>query len=315
VDVSDYPDTPKDYIVASYRYLRLAMVILVVTLAVSLVIEISRASCWQGSISAYFYTPVHAVFVGALVAIGVVLVALKGRESVEDLCFNLAGVLAPVVALVPTSRPENVCSRPGDELTVRTSTLVTNNVPALLVGAALAIGIAYAIAKKQGKVELRKPPRATIVGIVLSVVLLAAGLGWYLADFESFEERAHGAAAIAMFVAIWCAVMVNAGWPRRVLVWLYGALDEKIPPVDATPRHLRYRSWYRGVSLFMIAAALGALLSLLADWDQRVFWLEAAEIAPFAVFWALQTFEAWEFGVTAPPAGAKTSTSTTPARP
>lgn len=312
--MSDYPDTPKDYIVASYRYLRLAMVVLVVILAVSIVIEISRASCWQGSISAYYYTPVHAVFVGALVAIGVVLVALKGRESVEDLFFNLAGVLAPVVALVPTSRPEKVCSRPGDELTVRTTTLVSNNVPALLVGAALAIGVAYAIAKKQGKVELRKPPRATVVGIVMSVVLLAAGLGWYLTDVESFEERAHGAAAIAMFVAIWCAVMVNAGWPRRVLRWLYSALDEEIPAVDATPRHLRYRNWYRGVSLFMAAAALGALLSLPADWSQRVFWLEAAEIAPFAVFWYLQTLEAWEFGVTAPLVDA-TTPRTPPGRP
>ena len=79
--MSDYPDTPKDYIIASYRYLRLAMVILVVTLAVSLVIEISRASCWQGSISAYYYTPVHSVFVGALVAIGVALVALRAERA------------------------------------------------------------------------------------------------------------------------------------------------------------------------------------------------------------------------------------------
>ena len=148
---------------------------------------------------------------------------------------------------------------------------------------------------------MRKPPRATIVGIVLSLVLLGVGLGWYAADVESFEEYAHGVAAIAMFVAIWCAVMVNAGWPRRLLRWVYRALDEKMPTDDVTPRHLRYRSWYRGVSLFMAAAALGALLSLPADWDQRVFWLEAAEIAPFAVFWSLQTFEAWEFGVTPPP--------------
>jgi hypothetical protein len=105
-------------------------------------------------------------------------------------------------------------------------------------------------------------------------------------------------------------VMVNAGWPRRLLAWLYSALGEKIPDVDATPRHRRYRNWYRGVSLFMAAAALGALLSLPIDWNQRVFWLEAAEIAPFAVFWALQTFEAWEFGVTAPLVDAKTSNGT-----
>lgn len=64
----------------------------------------------------------------------------------------------------------------------------------------------------------------------------------------------------------------------------------------------------------MAAAALGALLSLPADWNQRVFWLEAAEIAPFAVFWYLRTFEAWEFGVTAPLVDSPTSTRTPPGR-
>ena len=64
-----------EYAVSSYRYLRLSIVILVVTLGVSIAIERARASCWQGSISAYYYTPVHSLFVGALVSIGVTLVA------------------------------------------------------------------------------------------------------------------------------------------------------------------------------------------------------------------------------------------------
>ena len=296
--MSDYPSTPTDYVAASYRYLRLAIVILVVTLGVSLVIEIFKASCWQGSISAYYYTPVHAVFVGALVAIGVSLVALKGRDSVEDLFFNLAGVLAPVVALVPTGRPSVLCSRSGDELTVPARALISNNIPSLLIGAAIAIFVAYVIAKVQGKVTLGKPPKTTSIGIVLSAVLLAVGVWWYRAYTTNFEDHAHFTAAVLMFVAIWCAVMVNAGWPDGVLRWLYTKLGEKPPEGEPTLRQLRYRRWYRGLSIYMVVAIAAIGVSFLTEWAQRVFWLEALEIAPFAVFWTAQTLEAWELGVT-----------------
>jgi hypothetical protein len=298
--MSDYPSTPQEYIVASYRYLRLAMVVVVVVLAVSLVIEIAKASCWQGSISEYYYTPVHALFIGALITIGACLVALKGRDTVEDLFFNLAGVLAPVVALVPTSRPATVCSRTGDELTVSTTALVSNNIPALLVGAGVAIVVAYLIARRQGKVKLTAPPKASIVGIVLSIVLLVAGFWWYRTQNTNFVKYAHGTAAVLMFVAIWCAVMVDAGWPQKVLRWLYNRLGED-PPAEPVPggRSLRYRAWYRIVAVFMVLAAFAVIVTWSFDWKQRMFWLEALEIIPFAVFWILQTLEGWEIGPTA----------------
>jgi hypothetical protein len=50
----------------------------------------------------------------------------------------------------------------------------------------------------------------------------------------------------------------------------------------------------------MVAAAVAIVISLPIEWEQRVFWLEALEIAPFAAFWWYQTFEAWEFGVATP---------------
>lgn len=54
----------------------------------------------MSAISAFYYTPVHAIFIGVLFATGFSLIALRGRDRVEDLFFNLAGFLAPVVALV-----------------------------------------------------------------------------------------------------------------------------------------------------------------------------------------------------------------------
>ncbi|MGH3366230.1 MAG: hypothetical protein ACRDOY_03415 [Nocardioidaceae bacterium] len=113
----------------TYRYLRVAVVAMAVLLGVSVGFEIvfgPRGDILD-SISAYYYTPVRGVFVGALLAVGLGLVAIKGREGPEDLMLNLAGMLAPLVALVPTPISVPVA---GFEVERRT-------VPAALVPAAL----------------------------------------------------------------------------------------------------------------------------------------------------------------------------------
>jgi hypothetical protein len=293
--MAGYPDSAHDYIVASYRYLRLAMVVLVVTLGASLVIEMWGAPCWQGSISAYYWTPVHAIFIGALVAIGALLIALKGRDSIEDVFFNLAGVLAPIVALVPTRRPSRICSDPGDEVTVDAAALVRNNVPALGIALAITVVVALLVAKDDARRGVKDVPRAAWVGLAMSAVLLVVGVVWYFAFHDSFERRAHGTSAIAMFVFIWGAVMVNAGWPPRLLAAIYRALGETRDGAIARPA---YRAWYRAVAVYMVVAAVVVPVAFgLADSDHMIFWLEAAEILPFGVFWSLQTAEAWKTGV------------------
>ena len=91
----------------SYRYLRVSVVALALLLGVSLVIEILFGGRERfGSISGYYYSPVRSIFVGALVAIGPALISIKGRAGWEDTLLDLAGMLAPVVALVPTPLPE-----------------------------------------------------------------------------------------------------------------------------------------------------------------------------------------------------------------
>src|SRR5262245_35426474 len=89
--------------IKTYRYLRLGMVAMVVLLSVSVAIERSKVECWQTSISAYYYTPVRAVLVGALVAVGLGLIVIKGSTWFEDATLNIAGMFAPVVAFAPTS--------------------------------------------------------------------------------------------------------------------------------------------------------------------------------------------------------------------
>lgn len=290
------PVTLTDFVAASYRYLRLAIVVVLLTLGASLLIERVGRDCRLGSVSAYYYTPVHPVFIGALVALGVVLIALRGSDAVEDNLFNVAGALAPIVALVPTERPSDVCRE--NEVVVDVDALVSNNVPALVVGVVVAIAIAAFVAWRQGKLRRMDLPRSTVVGLAISVALLAIGLIWYLSFQDSFRRWAHGTTAITMFVFIWIAVAVNAGWPARLLRAVYRTLDEPLPSslTSPTDRHLRYRRWYRAVGVLMPVAA--AAILVLVPSDVSVFWLEVVEIALFVAFWTLQTFEAWETGLT-----------------
>ena len=78
--VSD-PAELSGYAVRSYRYLRMAIVVVLLALICSVALERAHASRWEESISAYYYTPVHSLFVGALVALGVCLIAIRGSTD------------------------------------------------------------------------------------------------------------------------------------------------------------------------------------------------------------------------------------------
>src|SRR5262245_17092786 len=134
------PDNP---MVKTYRYLRIAMVVLVACLFASVVYEWHATGngweCMQKSISAYYYTPAQAIFVATLFAIGACMVALKGNTETEDLLLNIAGSLAPVVALVPTPNKGTCMSIlfPGGERSAN----VANNMTALFAIGMLALVI------------------------------------------------------------------------------------------------------------------------------------------------------------------------------
>jgi len=57
----------------------------------------------QVSISAYYYTGMRNVFVGALCAIGVFLLSYQGYERADDIAGNLGCVFTVGVALFPTT--------------------------------------------------------------------------------------------------------------------------------------------------------------------------------------------------------------------
>jgi hypothetical protein len=62
----------------------------------------------RGSLSAYYYSGMREVFVGALSAIGVFLIAYKVAErNLDNTLSVLAGVSAIVIPLFPTARPSH----------------------------------------------------------------------------------------------------------------------------------------------------------------------------------------------------------------
>jgi hypothetical protein len=192
------------YAIKTWRYLRLAMVVLVVGLGVSIGFERWKVhpGCFQTSISAYYYTPVHGFFVGALVAIGTCLFCLKGSTAAEDILLNLAGMFAPAVALVPTPNTGSCASVLGT--TQDRDVNIGNNVFALLAVGLLALLILAVLVAR----NLPTVPALIGYGVAAAVWLATVLVFWLARGF--FVHNAHYTAAILMFVCILVVVVINA---------------------------------------------------------------------------------------------------------
>ena len=305
-------DSGVGYPLATYRYVRLALVAVVAGLLASMVLAATSDNCWQTSISAFYYTVAHAVFIGALCAVGVCLISYKGLTTPEDILLNFAGFLAFVVALVPTSSPLHNPKDPATScgLWLPTHSVATaavgNNVIAVLVGAAVGI-VTYLVVRAQAgpapgadvdhgarRFEPDRPPRPVLVAVadfvlkwvqvaapVLTAAALAAGLLWFLIDRDSFSAGAHSAAAIAMFSGIIAVVVLYACYSLQHFC------------------HCRARGRFT-VGYITIAAVMSATLVVvgvlhvhLRTWNYAILGLEIALIVEFAAFWLLQTLDSW----------------------
>ena len=272
--------------VTTYRYLRLAMIVLVLGLAACVLYEHAKTAngCWQASISSYYYTPVQGFLVGALVTVGVCLVALQGNTAWEDVLLNLAGVCAPVVALVPTPGTGSC----GSVLTGTGNRLVNidNNMLGVLVAggiALLVVGVLAHVSYLSGGVD--RPGPVAIVGIWAITALYLAGLAVYLGDRTWLLHHGHDVAATAMFVFIFANVCLNAVNLHRAS----RARRDEAPSL--------WRNRYTVVAVLMGAGVIVNVAAWLAGFDYWQLTLEATLISLFAVFWLAQTVELWNQGL------------------
>jgi hypothetical protein len=285
------PVKPKDASTKTYQYLRIGMVGMVGLLVISLTIEYVRAECFQQSISAYYFTPVRAIFVGGLMAIGAALIFISGRTLAEDVLLSIAGFFAPVVAIIPTTDVGECFSTdpPADpiingDLAPWVVAGIRNNVPALLVMGVIGLVVVALLPlvteNKNTWTAFRDSAASTKVALGVIALVLLVGF-WAYNYWDGFFDHAHGYAAIAMFGFLALAVASNA-WED----WRDGQ-----------------KSWFWTYLLIALAMPVAGLVVWLANdgWDHAVLVLEAVEIGLFVAFWGLQTVRLWDRTVEPPP--------------
>jgi hypothetical protein len=246
------------------------MILLVFGLAVSVAYEIVRTGCAKSSISAYYYTPGRGFFVGALIGIAACLVCLQGSTTAENILLNLAGAFAPVVAFVPT--PDHGGCRSIESATEDSAANIANNVHALfVVGAAALVFIAL--------MSRRDPPaRASLIASAATAAVWVAALAVFELVRPFFDDHAHEAAALPMFLCITAVVAINA--------FHYKA---------DTNGTLRNR--YAAIAVGMGAAIAAYFVGWALDWSNRTIFVETALLALFALFWTFQTLHLWTRGL------------------
>jgi hypothetical protein len=259
------------------------MVALVVGLFAAVLFEWSadHRTCFQTSISAYYFTPVRPFFVSALVAIGVCLVCLRGNTDPEDVLLNIAGVAAAVVGLVPTTHIGTCTSVPvGEHEGVHDVIAgnVANNVFALLVTGAVGLSVFGVLVGWRAWRRRIRPVRSTAVAFAAALLAEVAAVFVFYTWRDFSVANAHQAAALTLFVCIFVVVSLNAAahWDGRR--WL--------------------RNTYLGIASGMALAFLVVLVVALATtWQHATLVIEGVFVTLFAVFWSVQTHELWSAGL------------------
>ncbi|MDQ1464328.1 MAG: hypothetical protein QOC73_1269 [Actinomycetota bacterium] len=265
--------------IKTYRYVRLAMVGLVVGIFAAVLIQRRTAGTtgFLPSISDYYSTPARGMFVAALLAIGVCLVCIRGGSTAEDVLLNVAGMLAPVVALVPTPPDSHDPNIKG--LLADLHAGVTNNFPALLVIAAFAVVVLLCLIAKAFVGTGPRPSKGNVAGFGLATALVLAAYIWYSARKESFLDGAHFTAAITMFACI-------AGT----------AIVDGIHAIGGQNKKTRGRVYIAiGASMLLAGGGIIGYDMWIQSWKHAVLAAEAILIFLFAVFWAMQTVDLWNY--------------------
>ena len=282
-------DTPSAEL-ETYRTLRLGMAAGGLLLGLALIGFIGLPDVpVPASVSATYYSPIQNIFVGTLICVGLALVAVKGRPGWENNLLDAAGVLIPVVALVPTPIPDASCAG-RDCVPLGLTKAVELNITAYWFLGLLALGYLWVRRLRTG--TSHPWGGSTIAGLgslsALWVVLTVAFFGFR----PNFMQYAHYAAAISFFVILVAVVWINA---RN------SAPDD---PAFRQPARW-YRAWYRAIAVGMVAFVVAGVLAFAITGRQNyvitattqpfpvIFWVEVLLLTLFVVYWALQTVELW----------------------
>lgn len=283
----------------TYRTLRAGLVATGLLLAVGLGFHIAGPEAGvPASISATYYTPLGGLFVATLLAVGLALVAVKGREGGENTLLDIAGALIPVAAFVPTPIPSPECPDPGRDCVPATLHPAVD----LALRAYLTMGlVVLVVAVIRMLVAARTRNRWSVTGrrglAAMALVWLGA-TGTYLLARPLFLLYAHYAAAISFFLLL------------VVVVWINGRQALGLNALAHLPAAW-YRRVYRVIAAAMLIATVAGVAMFVATGRQNavvggpapfpvIFWIEVVLLGLFITYWVFQTVELWNH--TVPPA-------------
>ncbi len=277
----------------TYRTLRLGMVaggLLLGTGVVGYIISVGGRI--PQSVSATFYTPIQTIFTGTLILVGLALVTVKGRPGWENTLLDVAGVLIPMVAFVPTPIQDASCEPAGQDcVPLPLVGGVVLNVGAYLALGLLALGYLWARRLFEGQNKEWDGPTTKGIAVVTGVWLLIGAI-FFLAR-PQFLQFAHYASAISFFVILGVVVFINASYTAPI-----------DPAIDKPASW--YRGWYRVIAWMMVGFALFGVVVFLVTGTQNfvytdapapfpvIFWIEVVLLTLFVLYWVLQTVELWD---------------------
>jgi hypothetical protein len=291
-----------EYAIRTYRYVRVLIVALTVGLLTSVAVEWATAGCLLGSISAYYYTPARGLFTGGLIGIGVCLIAIRGENDLQDGLLNAAGLLGPMVALIPMHltvgslehpsreascianahrltdvRPDNVKETAFGLVTAGRVDSIRNNTWALLIMVGLGLLLLAGLIAHARRHPRGGAPQPKWWPWALSALLTAGVWALYLRAHGVFIERVHFASAITMFAAVSVFAVVDG----IRTVSLQGAVKRGVTYVAL------------GVILLAGCGAI-MLIGTSNDWPYSTFTAEVWGIGVFLLFWVVQTIDLWD---------------------
>jgi len=272
----------REVVLRTYRYLRLGMAVLVALLGAAVVLEIISSNVQLDSISAYYYSPAHAVFVASLCAVGACLIVYRGQSDLEDAILNGCGFLAFVVAFIPTRASEARPCDPNSQFCTVAPATVEANMWALLVTSAISLALAFGVSVWKRKRSTSRPlpagARAAYFVLLAGFIALAIFfIGWR----STFLSIGHYTAAIALFVGIVMVVGLNG--------YRLGVEGSRVSGVRSHFLN-RYALGFYIMVVSTVAIIAAGRSGALPHW---IFYLESSLIAQFAMFWIVQTVELW----------------------
>ena len=297
VDQEKDDETP----LLTYRYLRMILVLPAVFLVLATIFEAwSRHWQFRDSISDSYQGPVRDVFVGALMASGVCMIAYKGRSKLEDYALNFAGFNAFFVALVPNNFTAVLNQAKSTSVTVgeviTRDQMLTNLrfvLTALLITSALFVFCDYKLmnwrALKWGKDETVFAGWLAVISWATEIFFLVFIVGGVLLGWETFLGGTifgilHFTAAGLMIGNLSFAAASHA-FPATL----------RTPEQNASwePASSRALGGYRFIAFAMWAGLLVGGFCIWRHVPYAVIVTEYVEIGLFVAYWLVATRRDW----------------------